>query len=66
MEVEGSPSDVIVSNERAFPMTLRIPVMERDNWTVYRLENSKRIRVKTGSPGITFSVKPGDCEILCR
>ena len=64
VEVKGLPGDVIVSNEKAFPMTLRIPVMQRANCAVYRLENAKRTRVKTSSPGITFSAKPGDYEIL--
>ena len=66
VEFEDSAGGVLVSNEKSSPMTLRISRMERSNCEVYRLENGNRIRVETSGPGITFSVRPGNYEILCK
>jgi hypothetical protein len=62
--IEDSPGGVVVSSEEAFPMTIDIPRMERTDWEVYRLETDTRKRVETRNPGITFTVRPGNYEIL--
>jgi hypothetical protein len=62
--IEDSPGGVVVSSEEALPMTIDIPRMKQTDWEGYRLEGDRRIRVETRSPEITFTVKPGNYEIL--
>lgn len=53
----------VVNHNKAFPLSLDIPGMDRRQWAVFRIENGKHTRVQTKPPSITFSAKPGEYEI---
>ena len=59
---ESGPAQVDI--DQAFPMTLKLPGLDRVHWDVYRIENGSKTQVPIREPALTFMATPGRYEIV--